>query len=1773
MDKPFKIIHKFKNVNRHKQYLTYIFIGNIDKEIIDILEKIKNFSLIETLQKITKKDYSLLNDFYGDFWYEFFFNNYHLLFSKSQIIRNESLKKEIIQKYGNDWFVKHLKNYQTYRKQLLFNYASTINYKLQLREKTQVKVKVEDFLLNQKTTNVIDLQNIDLNQTGGADEEEEEEIIDVESDAESELDLNELSQLYQNLDKENEKTIEKTANLIEKAVDDINWEKKIEKKMIKFDETLNDLTFDNNLKDIYKKEYITDQFIYRDDTIKIIKNKIALSIQNSTIFDNNYLIPSRQYLWSEYPFNQQIEKVMIGQKWIYRNELLKINIEPSDNINDYLNLKDKLKLLYNNVGYRLKYEDDENLLIEDYAKFITCNEIYLLDIYNELGINFEANVEQLKNLYNVYISIYFPNISLNYLEEIVKFLNKKDNLENPLIEKTFLTIQNDMKLENEIMTLVEETKKTPSIYQKFFNPNYILQSIIHVNLRPTTQHKKNIDLYRIFDSFIVNNTYPFIQYQAETGNITYKFYSKTEKIDDKDVLYNWFESAPYGISFKIKFNNKYLSVNLHQNYRMEYKATWKEDENATIEQVKETYQVIRDLLEKINKETSKMDLIIPEESRFNFAFINTIQQFMFPQKQQINHNDLSEFARYFFPYVALQIEPRKRVAKKGISSEASKYGTYMRYKRVSNYENRKKIHLRIIYFMRNFSFSDKELEDEISKQFNLTIDVAREEINFVKEKYGSMIAKARRILKKMENLPKGKPPGIGFDIQGRDPERYKIRITGAKDKDQLDDIINFGHVLIYLYYETYILKKSFRQKLKEKLNLLTNIAKRRNKVQDIVIYDTPIKSVKKMISLDKSRLGFKPEKGQSQYTRACQNSGDKIRRPNLIQESNLQALFKLGYKLNQKTGFYEREVKISGNKTTIRAVKLKGDNGNLFYVCSPEVNGEYSYVGFLTKSNHPSGICMPCCFKIDQLTGDNKDKKEFFQKCIGQIDPKKEERSKSLNKAEQLYILQDTNKIHDERFVFLTPDLDFFFNKTQNLKYQIKNHYLTVASEGYYFKYTLRTEPYYFLGGLSIVLNKTIEEILKTCIDALLNDKKNNLFYYLQNGKIAEEFQTKENFIDYLRNNTYLEPEIVYDLVSLPNILTPSGFNIYLLKKIETINQNDTIIDYQIQCLNPENAEEYLSLSKPNYLFIKEDKYYFPIIKLTKKTSKSRNFTTNTAFLYSDDDKNIINMLNQYYKNACLINILHGDDYSSLHAKNLILLLKNTKIKTQYIDVKYKCRYLLTQDDFLIPTLPSGIIYHINIDTNIFNLKPKKLNDTLQFFKKLNLSQFKILSLFYNNQNNDKYQIVSIEFPYQLVVPVIPEFINKKDFDIPIKFKPISYFLDELLLKETKETNEIIVNNKFIKEGYQLYRLETSNYLNKNPRIKEMIMNNLKNKEKLLAILYYIGDKDLYNQFTKKYETDKINIELKNNYLKINDKLTINKNYIPKNIREICFDTKLNKCNDNPHCIVDKNHCLFNLDQEMLINYTNRLVNDFIQLNRNAKEVLLLDDYFVQDIINTSLFTERTNQKIIKPNEYNLQNFFKLLFGNKKEEDEWQEINTITSFGDYYEQNIFENNNSIYRGLANGLYWIRNKYSSVNFKNLGYISSTQTDLSNFLKAEIINYYFKNQSNIDLLLNHLNLNLDKIKDIAKKLKDSVSNKFDIIIIFAFVQLYQINVVILNTFNQIQNIITTTQIISSNEIKKNENKYQSYLNKSDSIYLKFNYISGRNVADKITIIYFN
>ena len=76
---------------------------------------------------------------------------------------------------------------------------------------------------------------------------------------------------------------------------------------------------------------------------------------------------------------------------------------------------------------------------------------------------------------------------------------------------------------------------------------------------------------------------------------------------------------------------------MHETGRIEYKITWKEDDEATVEDINETYNYVRDLLKKINSENKKIKFILPPDDRFKYAFINTIQKFTIPENFKINH--------------------------------------------------------------------------------------------------------------------------------------------------------------------------------------------------------------------------------------------------------------------------------------------------------------------------------------------------------------------------------------------------------------------------------------------------------------------------------------------------------------------------------------------------------------------------------------------------------------------------------------------------------------------------------------------------------------------------------------------------------------------------------------------------------------------------------------------------------------------------------------------------------------------------------------------------------------------------------------------------------------------------------------------------------------------------------------------------------------------------------------------------------------------------------
>jgi hypothetical protein len=120
-----------------------------------------------------------------------------------------------------------------------------------------------------------------------------------------------------------------------------------------------------------------------------------------------------------------------------------------------------------------------------------------------------------------------------------------------------------------------------------------------------------INLYRIFDSFIVNPIYPFVQYQGNGDKLVFKFNQKDQELDKQSILSKWFENSPYGINFKIKVNqkggsnNKYIAVTLYETGRLEYKTQWKEEDKATLEDIRSTYSNIKELIKEMIIEEEK----------------------------------------------------------------------------------------------------------------------------------------------------------------------------------------------------------------------------------------------------------------------------------------------------------------------------------------------------------------------------------------------------------------------------------------------------------------------------------------------------------------------------------------------------------------------------------------------------------------------------------------------------------------------------------------------------------------------------------------------------------------------------------------------------------------------------------------------------------------------------------------------------------------------------------------------------------------------------------------------------------------------------------------------------------------------------------------------------------------------------------------------------------------------------------------------------------------
>jgi hypothetical protein len=877
-----------------------------------------------------------------------------------------------------------------------------------------------------------------------------------------------------------------------------------------------------------------------------------------------------------------------------------------------------------------------------------------------------------------------------------------------------------------------------------------------------------------------------------------------------------------------------------------------------------TYENIKELIGKINKENNKIKIVQPENYQFKYAFINTIQHFELSNKYSINHNDFSDFARYFFPYISLVTDPRKRISKSVEKNDKSKYGTYLRYKRISKYDNEAKIENRIIHFLRNYEFVPNILATEISKQFNITEKMALQNIEDVVKKH-PLLKKSRKILKKLENIPKFKLPGIGIDIQGKSKENYKIRISGARSQYQLDQILEFMAILLYLYIDTYLVKNPSRLKIREKLKTLTNIAKRRNKVDDIVEQETPENSnIKQITKLDKERLAYKPGKNENQWARNCQKSGDKNRRPMIYTEKTIDDLVKTGYILNSKTGDYERKVSVTEKnkkkEVIVKAAKLLGQT-TIFYTCNPDTNGEYMHVGFLSRSANPSGLCAPCCFKKDPGTSKNKAKRDFHLQCLGKL------KDKDITKnvaGDKLYLLQDTNKMLPGRFGYLSKYLDYFFNNMLNKTKIVKNNYLTESLTGYFMKFGSGQEEYPYLNAIASCLDIDFSIIKESIIKAISDD---NIFTFANSGDIKTQFGTSDNLINTLNTNLELDHTLIDDIICIPGVIIPEGINTYIIER--KIHETTEEIDFVLLCKNIENIIYYQDPLRKNIILLKEDNNYYPIIEVYKETN-DKNIKIVSVFNINNDK--IIGHLVKYMNLSC--ENISFSNIKIANAKNIYYSILNSnkyQIISQIIDLRNKCKYLITKDGFLIPTKPSGVIYNIPIITS-YDKYIKSLEDTINFINNLSkIISIQAIGFIYSTKDNNNFVIDAIMIDNQISIPIKQSKYSESQLkeilpDAIIESRSLYDIIDYEI--EKGKTNIIvddrinnISKNKFDIEHYELFRFELSNYLNLYPSIKNKILKIIESRDSnkinnIKNILFKITSDSLFNTFNELINKD-----------------------------------------------------------------------------------------------------------------------------------------------------------------------------------------------------------------------------------------------------------------------------------------------------------------------------
>lgn len=1236
--------------------------------------------------------------------------------------------------------------------------------------------------------------------------------------------------------------------------------------------------FDNkNAKVLFIFEYIN-----KNDSIQIIKNKIFAYTGINYIQQHIFYIRENPILQSDYEninleFSITLTKNKIS-RYTHTNILTLFNhnqrtIEGIPIDEQFINLYEKQKIFMIN--------DQSFKLLLEYSQF--NNIIYLidfLDIIPQDNIKLQQIIRNpllLQEFYYGFVVKYWPGIVNSNNSLIALMLN------------TYTSIQTQLSILKDINILETQYKSILTIdADKLSATNQInvLSVIIHINFSNENVNKKLLNLRNLFDLFETNNDIPYIKYKLKDyRKIISKVYKPFYDENINLIQMRWSNIDPFNniiMKMYIPTNNKYININIYDDFRIRIDANWEEKDFANVKEIKEIVAYVNEyIIDKINKLN---DTVFYTHARIkraisdNVRIINlNVSKVIANKKYSIyNYQQLVLLTKLYNNFIVLD-NTRK------IDFEKNPYSIYWRFMKTS-----------------------KLVTKQIKTTSNEVLSNLQEQLAYIK----------------------------GVDVHIID-EIPKIIIFGGKGIDEINRIYNFIERFLYIFENiNELIKKPEFNFIKPIYGSISskivpkNYNKGKNDENENENENIPTsqKKIRKLQKIDPTLFDFDTIGNKFQfYSRTCQGND---RQPIVVENEA---------DIKDKSRLLKFE-----NKTYVGEI--------VNYYCDNKI---YKYPGFFSKDKHPSGLCLPCCFKNNFLDTKNSSKYLIYKQCMREQSP-----SISLSINNQIvenllqtkYIKQWGKQLNSERFGMLPSSLNKLFNdefcKINNLNQLDKNTKCLVV-------YGILQDHYSLFRAVAIALTENKWEnigFINNMIDYL--NKNTYVFPLLENGAVLQKFKTLTNYINYI-NDKNIDEIYFIDLLSKYNYLEPDGINLIIFEE-----KDEDEIFYKCNKFTTKLINNLTNTNKKTIILIKNEikKLYFPIFEII---SNNNNLTINRTF--NKDSITIIKLIS-FIKSICGINTKHiqtdlfkqkyGIDQMYTAAEMIHILTNNEKkyhIAGQILDTHgILINYLVIHDnkesssEFVIP---------------VKKYSTQENNISIKVLTKGNLGNFNEITKFIKNIITDKFNInikkyiilqkniVGIMLTSNYIINIIPfdatEIIKANNIPIMYIEQPINK-INDILLEKNEFSKEIIENTNIIRQSeniYNIFILEVAKYL------FSEVNHSIRNKiNKLLHIEpgNYTGE--LYRSIMKKI----------NNMNEINehDKLLL------QSVIYTIFNTQNNKILDEYRFEFDK--------------ITSNKINEIISSNEINQYKVNKIEKLLYSIMESSIFIKdniiNNNNIIIKEN-------------------------------------------------------------------------------------------------------------------------------------------------------------------------------------------------------------